>query len=147
MAIARLGHSRLNGRVWSCRSNPDAKREFGAASTEANARAAPATVSGEPLFKQPLPNHWGEGEQGHRPASQETCQARNEIPAVGCGGTGGQEMTTKTLKATATNTGILSAVFAMFLGLGIITLAGHVQASALHDAAHDVRHATGFPCH
>ncbi len=78
MAIARLGHSRLNGRVWSCRSNPDAKREFGAASTEANARAAPATVSGEPLFKQPLPIHWGEGEQGHRPASQETCQTKNE---------------------------------------------------------------------
>ncbi len=56
-------------------------------------------------------------------------------------------MTTRTLKASATNTGILFAVFAMFLGLGIITLAGHVQASALHDAAHDVRHATGFPCH
>ncbi len=32
-------------------------------------------------------------------------------------------------------------------GLGIVTVAGHVQASALHDAAHDVRHATGFPCH
>ena len=30
---------------------------------------------------------------------------------------------------------------------GVISLAGHVQASALHDAAHDVRHATGFPCH
>ncbi len=36
---------------------------------------------------------------------------------------------------------------ALFIGLGIVTLAGHVQASALHDAAHDVRHATGFPCH
>ena len=33
------------------------------------------------------------------------------------------------------------------LGLGIVTMAGHVQAAALHDAAHDVRHATGFPCH
>lgn len=43
--------------------------------------------------------------------------------------------------------GILPTVFAAFLGLALITLTGHVQASALHDAAHDVRHATGFPCH
>ena len=41
----------------------------------------------------------------------------------------------------------LAMVFAAFVGLGLVTLAGHVQASALHDAAHDVRHATGFPCH
>ena len=33
------------------------------------------------------------------------------------------------------------------LGLGVISVAGHVQAAALHDAAHDVRHTTGFPCH
>ena len=39
------------------------------------------------------------------------------------------------------------AVFAALIGLAIISVAGHVQASALHDAAHDVRHATGFPCH
>ncbi|MWB76400.1 CbtB-domain containing protein [Pseudooceanicola sp. 216_PA32_1] len=39
----------------------------------------------------------------------------------------------------------IAAVFA--LGLGIVTLAGHVQAATLHDAAHDTRHATGFPCH
>ncbi|NVK97315.1 CbtB-domain containing protein [Ruegeria pomeroyi] len=56
-------------------------------------------------------------------------------------------MTTKTLKVSATGSAILPALFAVILGLGIVTLAGHVQASALHDAAHDVRHATGFPCH
>lgn len=39
------------------------------------------------------------------------------------------------------------AVFAGVLGLALISLTGHVQAAALHDAAHDVRHATGFPCH
>lgn len=33
------------------------------------------------------------------------------------------------------------------LGLGIITLAGNVQAASLHNAAHDVRHANGFACH
>ncbi|AAV96116.1 hypothetical protein SPO2875 [Ruegeria pomeroyi DSS-3] len=60
---------------------------------------------------------------------------------------GGNDMTTKTLKVSATGSAILPALFAVILGLGIVTLAGHVQASALHDAAHDVRHATGFPCH
>jgi|TARA_B110000908_G_scaffold160629_1_gene204040 cobalt transporter subunit CbtB len=38
-------------------------------------------------------------------------------------------------------------MFAMIIGVGIIAVTGHVQAAALHDAAHDVRHATGFPCH
>ncbi|NSY40198.1 CbtB domain-containing protein [Leisingera sp. ANG59] len=56
-------------------------------------------------------------------------------------------MTTKTQKASAAGTSVIPALFAVVLGLGIITLTGHVQASALHDAAHDVRHATGFPCH
>ena len=43
--------------------------------------------------------------------------------------------------------GVLSAVLVAALGLGIVFVTGHVQASPLHDAAHDVRHATGFPCH
>jgi cobalt transporter subunit CbtB len=42
---------------------------------------------------------------------------------------------------------LLTALFGAVLGLALITLTGHVQASALHSAAHDVRHATGFPCH
>lgn len=41
----------------------------------------------------------------------------------------------------------LAIVFAAIVGFGIISVAGHVQAQTLHDAAHDVRHATGFPCH
>ena len=41
----------------------------------------------------------------------------------------------------------LSILAAGLIGLGIIAVAGHVQAATLHDAAHDVRHATGFPCH
>ncbi|WP_069301433.1 CbtB domain-containing protein [Neptunicoccus sediminis] len=42
---------------------------------------------------------------------------------------------------------ILAIAFAAFVGAGLIAIAGHVQATTLHDAAHDVRHATGFPCH
>ena len=56
-------------------------------------------------------------------------------------------MTTKAIKASAVRSTMLPAVFALILGLGIITVTGHVQASGLHDAAHDVRHATDFPCH
>lgn len=40
-----------------------------------------------------------------------------------------------------------AALLAGLIGLAIIVMSGHVQAAALHDAAHDVRHATGFPCH
>ena len=49
--------------------------------------------------------------------------------------------------ASSSRTGLMSAMFAMIIGVGIIAVTGHVQAAALHDAAHDVRHATGFPCH
>lgn len=55
-------------------------------------------------------------------------------------------MTTFIAQARATSLPV-APVLALLIGLGIVTLAGHVQASALHDAAHDVRHATGFPCH
>ena len=56
-------------------------------------------------------------------------------------------MTTQTLTSSRGLSNILAIVCCAALGLGIVTLAGHVQAAALHDAAHDVRHATGFPCH
>lgn len=51
------------------------------------------------------------------------------------------------LVQSASKSTVLPAVAALLLGFGILTVAGHVQAAALHDAAHDVRHATGFPCH
>ncbi len=41
----------------------------------------------------------------------------------------------------------VAIIAAAILGLGVVTVAGHVQAETLHAAAHDVRHATGFPCH
>ncbi|MGJ8544002.1 MAG: CbtB domain-containing protein [Sulfitobacter sp.] len=53
--------------------------------------------------------------------------------------------TTKTLKLARTR--FVPALFVMALGVAMISITGHVQAAALHDAAHDVRHATGFPCH
>ncbi len=56
-------------------------------------------------------------------------------------------MTTITRTTTRVNSNTLAIAFTALLGLGIMIFAGHVQASTLHDAAHDVRHASGFPCH
>jgi len=60
-------------------------------------------------------------------------------------------MTTGTATTTDTagfSLGLVVPVFvAALMGLAIITVAGHAQPAVLHDAAHDVRHATGFPCH
>lgn len=36
---------------------------------------------------------------------------------------------------------------AFLLGLGLLFVAGHLQAGPLHAAAHDTRHANVFPCH
>lgn len=56
-------------------------------------------------------------------------------------------MTTQTavLARPETSTaGILAVVAA---GLGLLFLSGYAQATILHDAAHDQRHAMAFPCH
>ena len=56
-------------------------------------------------------------------------------------------MTTMIKTAGATRSKFVPALFAAVLGVALMALTGHVQAAALHDAAHDVRPATGFPCH
>ena len=40
-----------------------------------------------------------------------------------------------------------AAILALAIGVGVVFVTGHAQAQTLHDAAHDVRHTTGFPCH
>lgn len=42
---------------------------------------------------------------------------------------------------------VMAITAALFIGFATLTVVGHVQAHSLHDAAHDTRHATGFPCH
>lgn len=54
--------------------------------------------------------------------------------------------TTKTA-SRATSATLLAALFVASLGAGIFFIVGHAQSATLHDAAHDMRHATGFPCH
>jgi len=66
--------------------------------------------------------------------------------AVGCDG---KEITMNatTTSAASASSGLLSIDFVALLGATILFLAGHAQSATLHDAAHDMRHATGFPCH
>lgn len=52
-----------------------------------------------------------------------------------------------TLARASAGLSVLPHLAAIVLGLGILAVAGHAQSPALHGAAHDVRHATGFPCH
>ena len=45
------------------------------------------------------------------------------------------------------DTETLSIAAAALLGLSLIFVAGFANATVLHDAAHDQRHAIAFPCH
>lgn len=42
---------------------------------------------------------------------------------------------------------LLNVLFVALLGGMLLFVVGHAQSATLHDAAHDMRHATGFPCH
>ena len=42
---------------------------------------------------------------------------------------------------------LLAAALAAVLAVGILWLVGFAPLDVLHDAAHDVRHTNGFPCH
>ena len=110
------------------------------------APTAPATVSGERLSN----SHWGPGfgkaESAQRPASQETGQAKRQRKAVGCDGKE-NDMNTTQRTAAKTSTGLLSVLFVALIGATVMFVAGHAQSATLHAAAHDMRHATGFPCH
>lgn len=67
--------------------------------------------------------------------------------AVGCDGMENAMNTTKTTAIKSTSTTLASVLFVALLGATILFAAGHAQSQTLHDAAHDMRHATGFPCH
>jgi cobalt transporter subunit CbtB len=60
-------------------------------------------------------------------------------------------MTAKTTTATLTgaraDAGLATILFVAFIGVTLIFAAGFANAAVMHDAAHDTRHAIGFPCH
>lgn len=65
--------------------------------------------------------------------------------AVGCDGKE-IEMNTS-VSSTRTGTSLMSILFVALVGATVVFLAGFAHSATLHDAAHDVRHASGFPCH
>jgi cobalt transporter subunit CbtB len=46
-----------------------------------------------------------------------------------------------------TATRVLPALMTIACGLFILFCVGFVQTPAVHNGAHDTRHANGFPCH
>jgi cobalt transporter subunit CbtB len=42
---------------------------------------------------------------------------------------------------------IIAAALALIFGLGLVYTTGFAHPSAIHNAAHDTRHALSFPCH
>lgn len=58
-----------------------------------------------------------------------------------------QSHTAQLPAVTAQSSVVAQAVLAMALGLFIVGAVGFSHISAVHNAAHDVRHANAFPCH
>ena len=54
---------------------------------------------------------------------------------------------TKTFAHSGVQTGFLPIIGAAAIGLFLLFIAGFSEASVLHDAAHDSRHALAFACH
>ena len=48
---------------------------------------------------------------------------------------------------TKVSSDVIALAFAALFGAGLLFVGGFVQASAMHDVAHDQRHAIAFPCH
>ena len=54
----------------------------------------------------------------------------------------------KTLTSARSDTGsIVSIAVVALFGMTVLFVAGFANSAVLHDAAHDTRHAVGFPCH
>ena len=53
---------------------------------------------------------------------------------------------TRTLSQTRSQT-LTAAIMCAFLGVFMVWGVGFSHISAFHNAAHDVRHSNGFPCH
>ena len=52
-----------------------------------------------------------------------------------------------TQTSAKTSTNLMSIVFVAMIGATLVFVAGFAHSQTLHDAAHDMRHSTGFPCH
>jgi cobalt transporter subunit CbtB len=57
-------------------------------------------------------------------------------------------MTTHTISSSLTvSQRLIAGMLCLFIGGALVFGVGLAQADTLHNAAHDTRHAIGFPCH
>ncbi len=56
-------------------------------------------------------------------------------------------MNAQTLETGRTDSGTAGIALAVLAGIFLLVVSGFAQATVLHDAAHDQRHAMAFPCH
>lgn len=56
-------------------------------------------------------------------------------------------ITNTTTTAATQRQRLVAAVSAMFLGAFLVYFAGFSHIDAVHNAAHDTRHSSAFPCH
>ena len=58
-------------------------------------------------------------------------------------------MTTAPISSTliAFDRRVATGLICLFLGLGLVAGVGFAGPELIHNAAHDTRHAVGFPCH
>ena len=54
---------------------------------------------------------------------------------------------TVALPASASGSRLLPPLLAVMLGVMVLGLVGFAPLEVVHNAAHDTRHSTGFPCH
>ena len=47
----------------------------------------------------------------------------------------------------ATRLAPLAPLLPLILGIALVLVIGFAGSETLHDAAHDLRHSSGFPCH
>ncbi|MFO1151416.1 MAG: CbtB domain-containing protein [Alsobacter sp.] len=56
-------------------------------------------------------------------------------------------MQTQGVAIPQTASAVVQALFAMMLGVFVLGFVGFSQIDAIHNAAHDTRHSSAFPCH
>ncbi len=57
-------------------------------------------------------------------------------------------MTTKTISTSRSiSQRAIAGVVSLFVGCSMVFMVGLSHISSVHNAAHDTRHAIGFPCH
>lgn len=71
---------------------------------------------------------------------------QRNVKAVGCDGME-NAMNTLNLTHSKTASALRAVLFVALLGATAVFTTGLANSQTLHDAAHDVRHASGFPCH